>query len=69
MNSRRLARGVLALAMALVIPGCGPGTSVTVGVGVAYPGVGMGVEIQRFDTPDDQARFARWVLEAEAASG
>jgi hypothetical protein len=38
-------------------------------VRTSHPGVGMGVEIQRFETPDDQARFARWVLEAEAASG
>jgi hypothetical protein len=37
-------------------------------VRTSHPGVGMGIEIQRFETPDDKARFAVWLIEAEAAS-
>jgi hypothetical protein len=33
------------------------------------PGVGMGVEIQRFEPPEDKLRFAQWLIEAQAAAG
>jgi hypothetical protein len=38
-------------------------------VRTAHAGVGMGIEIQRFETTEDEARWAKWLVEAEAASG
>jgi hypothetical protein len=38
-------------------------------VRTSHPSVGMGVEIQRFETEGDRARFGQWLIEAQAAAG